>query len=167
MGPIWGRQDPGGPHVGPMNFAIWEDMICAYFHFIMEKYLLQLPYHSYRCSLFEIVACCNLTLIYGGIEGNCFDICILTVNQLATFKSFNSLNALGHGRFEWILYKHFGWGCSDNGLVAIRQQAIVWTNIVPDLCHQLAPLGHNELNNLILYIFNIPAYNFVYKDTCY
>ena len=24
MGPIWGRQDPGGLHVGPMNFAIWE-----------------------------------------------------------------------------------------------------------------------------------------------
>ena len=23
MGPIWGRQDPGGPHVGPRNFAIW------------------------------------------------------------------------------------------------------------------------------------------------
>ena len=23
MGPIWGRQDPGGPHVGPMNFATW------------------------------------------------------------------------------------------------------------------------------------------------
>ena len=22
MGRIWGRQDPGGPHVGPMNFAI-------------------------------------------------------------------------------------------------------------------------------------------------
>ena len=28
MGPIWGRQDPGGPHVGPMNFAIW---VCMYF----------------------------------------------------------------------------------------------------------------------------------------
>ena len=24
VGSIWGRQDPGGPHVGPMNFAIWE-----------------------------------------------------------------------------------------------------------------------------------------------
>ena len=23
MGPIWGRQDPGGPHVGLVNFAIW------------------------------------------------------------------------------------------------------------------------------------------------
>ena len=24
MGPIWGRQDPGGTHVGPMKFVIWE-----------------------------------------------------------------------------------------------------------------------------------------------
>ena len=24
MGPICGRQDPGGPHVGPMNLAIWD-----------------------------------------------------------------------------------------------------------------------------------------------
>ena len=22
MGPIWGRQDPGGPHIDPMNLAI-------------------------------------------------------------------------------------------------------------------------------------------------
>ena len=27
MGSIWGRQDPGGAHDGPMNFAIWEDSI--------------------------------------------------------------------------------------------------------------------------------------------
>ena len=26
MGPIWGRQDPGGPHVGPMTFAIWDGL---------------------------------------------------------------------------------------------------------------------------------------------
>ena len=30
MGPIWGRQDPGGPHVGPMNFAIWDYMYCKW-----------------------------------------------------------------------------------------------------------------------------------------
>ena len=24
MGTIWGRHDPGGPHAGPMNFAIWD-----------------------------------------------------------------------------------------------------------------------------------------------
>ena len=24
IGPIWGRQDPGGPHVGPVNFAVWD-----------------------------------------------------------------------------------------------------------------------------------------------
>ena len=27
MGPTWGRQDPGGPHVGPMNFAIWVSLM--------------------------------------------------------------------------------------------------------------------------------------------
>ena len=27
MGPIWGRQDPGGPHVGPMNFAVWDQLL--------------------------------------------------------------------------------------------------------------------------------------------
>ena len=26
MGPIWGRQDPGGPYGGSMSFAIWEVM---------------------------------------------------------------------------------------------------------------------------------------------
>ena len=24
MGPTWGRQDPGGPHVGPMILALWD-----------------------------------------------------------------------------------------------------------------------------------------------
>ena len=27
MGPIWGRQDPGGPHLGPMNTAIREALL--------------------------------------------------------------------------------------------------------------------------------------------
>ena len=26
MGPIWGRQDPGGHHVGPMNFVICDGL---------------------------------------------------------------------------------------------------------------------------------------------
>ena len=25
MGHTWGRQDPGGPHDGPMNCAIWDN----------------------------------------------------------------------------------------------------------------------------------------------
>ena len=28
MGPIWGQQDPGGPHVGTMNFAILVHAKC-------------------------------------------------------------------------------------------------------------------------------------------
>ena len=40
IGPIWGRQDPGGPHVGPMNFALgdvyrftvfmWATLFCRF-----------------------------------------------------------------------------------------------------------------------------------------
>ena len=30
MGPIWGQQDPGGPHVGHMNLAIWVSLIVFY-----------------------------------------------------------------------------------------------------------------------------------------
>ena len=28
---------------------------------------------------------------------------------------------------------------------AIRQQAITWANVDPDLCHHMVSLGHNEL----------------------
>ena len=27
MAPIWGQQHPVGPHVGPMNFAIWVILV--------------------------------------------------------------------------------------------------------------------------------------------
>ena len=27
LGPIWGRQDPGGPHIGAMNLAIWDGQL--------------------------------------------------------------------------------------------------------------------------------------------
>ena len=30
-------------------------------------------------------------------------------------------------------------------LIAIRQQAITWANVYPDLCRQMASLGLNEL----------------------
>ena len=53
IGPIWGRQDPGGPQVGPMNFIIWDvslwhsDMrwnICP--NRLIHIYLLMCEYHS-------------------------------------------------------------------------------------------------------------------------
>ena len=66
MGPIWGRQDPGGPHAGPMNFAIWAginyDIISSnnnidddsandtYFKYfekkIMESFHLFIPWYN-------------------------------------------------------------------------------------------------------------------------
>ena len=36
VGPIWSRQDPGGPHVGPMNVAIWVCILYVWFAFIQS-----------------------------------------------------------------------------------------------------------------------------------
>ena len=37
MGPIWGRQDPCGPHVGPMNLAIWDSNQYIQYSFIANR----------------------------------------------------------------------------------------------------------------------------------
>ena len=52
MGPIWGRQDPGGPHVGPITFVIWEmlENTLKFFFFkilhthVLDKILLDFQY---------------------------------------------------------------------------------------------------------------------------
>ena len=46
MGPIWGRQDPGRPHVGPMNFAIWRASRCCVIH---TDWRVQLWWISSNC----------------------------------------------------------------------------------------------------------------------
>ena len=40
MGPIWGRQDSGGPHVGPMNFAIWGSVLVFSYELCVTGFVL-------------------------------------------------------------------------------------------------------------------------------
>ena len=42
MGPIWGRQDPGGPHVGPVNFAIWGCLIDSILYILIYRCFLKI-----------------------------------------------------------------------------------------------------------------------------
>ena len=46
MGPIWGRLNPGGPHVGPMNFAIWGCLIVKPKVLILRDQTLYWPCRS-------------------------------------------------------------------------------------------------------------------------
>ena len=59
MGPIWIRQDPGGSHVVPMNFAIWD---VALYH------LRRLPHGT------EIMRLVKLTHEYGVMSFLCHSI---------------------------------------------------------------------------------------------
>ena len=44
VGPTWGRQDPGGPHVGPVNLAIWECRQRFQIHFL-DSCCIWLKFH--------------------------------------------------------------------------------------------------------------------------
>ena len=62
MGPIWGRKDPGGPHVGPMNLAIWvvtkhqKHMWCQ-----KEQGWLMAQYYSlWLLQLIQMILCINM-----------------------------------------------------------------------------------------------------------
>ena len=50
MGPIWGRQDPRGPHVGPMNFVIWAALSMGIQICHTEIISFLLPFNS-PCNL--------------------------------------------------------------------------------------------------------------------
>ena len=57
----------------------------------------------------------------------------------------------------WLLVD-FTWFRSWLG--AVRQQAITWANFDPDLCRQMASLGHNELMDLFDVVTHIPQDHF-------
>ena len=44
MGPIWGRQDPGEPQVGPMNFVIWVGANQVTSHYLNAWWFILLTY---------------------------------------------------------------------------------------------------------------------------
>ena len=48
MGNTWGRQDPGGPHVGPMNFALWVSL--GWMHEIHLISCLLVRFRVIRCT---------------------------------------------------------------------------------------------------------------------
>ena len=58
MGHIWGRQDPGGPHVGHMNFAIWVVPIKSFhpgddYILVISLYII----YIYMCVWVCVIAC--------------------------------------------------------------------------------------------------------------
>ena len=56
MGPIWDRQDPGGPHVGPMNFALWTSLCALIVDCIIRNEIsIEINYISFRKIKWNII----------------------------------------------------------------------------------------------------------------
>ena len=87
MGPIWGRQDPGGPRVGPMNLAIWESnldkVLCWDVWIQMQKtvYLLKQFYHvlfiSYSGKMARVAVYYKSLEVTMVSESEEYDVCIV------------------------------------------------------------------------------------------
>ena len=77
MGPIWGRQDPGGPRGGPMNLVIWvhpcEKVIGIFFQhnsFTISFLLLVLIFIHNICEVVNIKStdfCCISIIGYTSV----------------------------------------------------------------------------------------------------
>ena len=65
MGTIWGRQDPGRPHVGPMNFVIWGRPVPG-------KFGNQL-WNMTRCVMTVLDNGLNITLVNRKCMVDCFE----------------------------------------------------------------------------------------------
>ena len=66
MGPIWGWQDPGGPHVGPMNLAIWFRLKDMWFD--LKIYLIV---HKMSASLCWLCITLNDFIAWGVVYREC------------------------------------------------------------------------------------------------
>ena len=69
VGPIWGRQDPGGPHVGRTNFALWD--VC--FQVLGWTVYMCSCWASFRCHIITNEKCwfdgknyCQLMTVLSG-----------------------------------------------------------------------------------------------------
>ena len=61
MGAIWGRQDPGGIHVGPMNFAIWGAHLVLYFP---TKYVFRFIQFTYKINHIVSIHALSCTCVH-------------------------------------------------------------------------------------------------------
>ena len=77
FGPIWGRQDPGGPHVGRMNFAIWVVLFRYAQH--LRQFILIFPVPLFHCMSRWAGIFCDLF---------CFSFCFVIYNCNELLRTF-------------------------------------------------------------------------------
>ena len=110
MGPIWGRQDPGGPHVGPTNFAIWDGFLfrnivrCLCDNLYLQKNTCRdscthILSNKVRRTTFFVYICEHVKLkknkfIFniGYLDVLYMDICFVRMKLRLLYKGINSLN---------------------------------------------------------------------------
>ena len=116
MGPIWDRQGPGGPHVDPMNFVIWDNMsfttnnskILTFKSLRFCIILLNRRQHSMRLLICHVIHLVWLLCIQ-----------MTTVNYLALKKSYHHL----------VLFGKCNYHCYNVQIQSLISQLFAWLSI--------------------------------------
>ena len=124
MGPIWGRQDPGGPHVGPRNFAIWV-VLCVLCCVEMCSIFFRGP-SQFRDAISTEILIINMRWV---------DHHIFTkgISMARNYDAYNSQLLIP----QYLLVR-------GNNLCPIRQEAIPCANNDSDHCGHRTTSGHNK-----------------------
>ena len=76
-------------------------------------------------------------------------------------------------KWPWVGAREYHWWYintdSCNGLVTVRQQAITWAKVVPDLGYRRTSLGHNELTRrgTVIHKCQVTASHLVQAKACH
>ena len=112
MGPIWGRQDPDGPHVGPMNFAIRDT--------------IAMPYH---CSCHRIIMKFSRLIT---IDKS--DVHARGQGQRSKAKVTEVMSPLSRFRTVTPVWIHIWWWNDAQSLMLIRRGALLFFKVI----HQIS-----------------------------
>ena len=113
MGPIWGRQDPVGPYVGPMNIAIWD---------VVQQWHMQ--------GIYQIINSHIPCLHRQAMESLCvyFEVKYYYIKQFDCMKSAQS-NSLRQRAIlpKALIQKSDGYSQTSSDYICL-QMAVVWHN---------------------------------------
>ena len=105
MGLIWGRQDPGGPHVGPLNFAVWD----VHHNQRWEKILVLFHTHIKRKSSLNVVVIQHM-VHFTQIYDTDTTINISNVKFEDEVRKFYAFHMQPYtAKLVWMLFPYFPW----------------------------------------------------------
>ena len=177
MGPIWGRQDPGGPHVGLMNLDIWDNLRMRLHPQLMMRITKIIIYRCYTLVLMNLPTCIHLKFIMPTSmlhSSHCLVGCCITLRLHVSRFSFSRSSSDKLVHEAW----NFGFSWKRVGIITTTED--LWRSTAEATKHLLQKQGkvvlfrsiepiHEESevcmsNRMTFFVFIYSGISFIFVD---